>query len=703
VIPRGKPDKSYLDEAAQQIGTDSTNDFVFGPLNDALRKRLFASLTARSAGADPVLTGNRGTLAKVEDLDAPLAVQSAPSRPGSFPLNKYNSIQLLIRAARVAEAEAQQAVPFGLDLADVKKRLMIVDNTYVTRLVRQGNAITRVDTNKGSVDVPPGGIVILAMGTIENTRIALNTLPENKLVGRNLMAHLRSNLTFRIPHASFPGLKLVNELSVSALFVKGIHKRADGSKGHFHIQITASGVGELGMNSEAELFKKIPNIDELDQFQDLNDKWIVVTLRGIGEMIGDKTSVDPQNRVKLGPPDGNGVPKAVVRLETNPKDGTDPRGSEDNKLWDVMDAACDEVASMFAAGGVIQYLSMPNDTANAVWQKDPPAKNDRRDALSTTHHESGTLWMGDKAESSVTDEWGRIWQLDNLYVAGPALVPKIGSPNPMLTGVALSRRTAEHLVPPPAIPPLEAGFDYLFDGTEKTFQKWRSAGPGSFALIDGLLIAQPGRPARVDGQVAPVGPHSVLFYGGEAFNDFTLRLQFRLAGPIGSSGKPLDNSGVFVRFHYPHQKGPDLPTNASPALANNVASDAAWVAAYTGFEVQIDENAAPDGADKHRTAAIYNVPTGPGELQNYKPGPALQPRQWHDMEITVRGNQYTVLLNGIQTTDFVNPRNNVVTDAPGLPLRLRGLSVSEDPTSGYIGIQAHTGNVAFRKIRIKRL
>ena len=117
------------------------------------------------------------------------------------------------------------------------------------------------------------------------------------------------------------------------------------------MQITASGVGELGMNSEAELFKKIPNIDELDQFRDLNDKWIVITLRGIGEMIGDKISGDPQNRIKLGSPDGNGVPRAVVRLETNPKDAADPRGNEDNNLWDVMDAVCDELANIFAGGG----------------------------------------------------------------------------------------------------------------------------------------------------------------------------------------------------------------------------------------------------------------------------------------------------------------------------------------------------------------
>jgi choline dehydrogenase-like flavoprotein len=702
VLPVAAPVESYLDAAARQIGTDATNDFVFGPLHDALRQRLFDGLKARAA-ADPVLTGNRGSLTKVEDLEAPLAVQSAPSRPGTFPLNKFNGVQLLIRASRIAQSEAQQAAPFDLGVSDAKKRLMIVDNIYVTRLVRSGGRIVRVETNQGGIDVPPGGAVVLGMGTIESTRMALNTVPEKKLIGRNLMAHLRSNLTFRVPHSSFQSLSLTKELAVSALFVKGIHTRDNGAKGHFHVQITASGVGELGMNSEAELFKKIPNIDELDQFQDLNDKWIVVTLRGIGEMIGDKSSPDPQNRITLGAADGNGVPRAVVRLETNPKDDSDPRGNEDNKLWDVMDAACDEIAAIFAGSGPIQYLSLPNDPGNAVWQPGPPARDSRRDTLSSTHHESGTLWMGEKVDTSVTDDAGRIWELDNVYIVGPAVLPTMGSPNPMLSGVALSRRTAERLLSPPGIAKVDAGFEYLFDGTERTFQRWRSAGPGSFALADGTLIAQPGRPSKVDGVTVPVGAHSVFYYAAEAFNDFTLRLQFRLSGPTGSTGKPIDNSGIFLRFHAPHSKGPDLPTNGDSALQQNVADDAAWVAAYTGLEIQIDENAAPDGADKHRTGAVYNVPTGPGGLQNFTAAAPLNLGDWNDMEITVKNHRYTVSINNDQTTDFINPRNDIVTDAPGLPLRLRGSTFSEDPLSGYIGVQAHTGNVAFRNIRIKRL
>ena len=115
------------------------------------------------------------------------------------------------------------------------------------------------------------------------------------------------------------------------------------------------------------------------------------------------------------------------------------------------------------------------------------------------------------------------------------------------------------------------------------------------------------------------------------------------------------------------------------------------------------ENAAPDGADKHRTGAVYNVPTGPGGLQSFTAPSVLSSGSWNDVEITVRNHRYTVSINNKQTTDFTNPRNNLVTDTPGLPLRLRGLVLSEDPLSGYIGIQAHTGNVAFKNIRLKRL
>ena len=590
--------------------------------------------------------------------------------------------------------------------------MMLVDNCYLTRLERDGARVARIFVSyqgrERRIDVPAGGKVFMALGTIENTRLARNTVPEKNLIGRNLMAHLRSNLTLRVPRSAFGAAldpdqepdpikkQLLRELQISALFVKGIHTHADGSKGHYHLQITASGLGELGMNSEAELFKKIPNIDDLDQFQDLNDHWVVITLRGIGEMVGVKTLADPQSRITSGAPDGNNVPRAKVRFETNWSDPADPRVTDpndrsrtkDNDLWKAMDSAAEEVAAIFANGGLVEYLSRPNDANNAHWQKTPPATDLRKDTLSSTHHESGTLWMGDSAASSVTDESGRIWETDNLYVVGPALLPTIGSPNPMLSGVALARRTADKIATNAAALAVEPDFIALFDGTEKTYQRWRNAGPGAFALRQGLLIAQPG------------GDHSVFFYAAERFENYVLRAQFRLPGPVDPFGKAIGNSGIYLRFRYPHAQWADVNQQEPKAQGN-----AAWVAAVTGFEVQIDEQGKDDFAQRHRTGAIYDVPTGQGggpQEQTFNAGPVLQPGTWYELEIRVTGDKYTVGLGQVGAGPTVYQAISSFQKPAG-KYQDRGLAPTTENSSGYIGVQAHSGKVAFRHIRLKKL
>jgi len=677
VVREGDALVSYLEHAARQIGTESTNDFVFGPLHEALRARLFNGLTTRGADASLKLTGNRGALDSVDHLEAPLAVQSASPRPGFFPFNKFNAVQLLIRAARLAQAEAEQGGRGDAQAVARRKRFMIVPNVHVIRLVRDGRRIVAIDTNQGQVQVPANGHVFVAAGTIESTRLALASLPNaNGCIGRNLMAHLRSNLTIRIPRQAFTELDATNrELQVSALFVKGILRHADGTPGHFHTQITASGVGKLDAGSEAELFKKIPNIDELDRFLDLTDQYVVITLRGIGEMTGDKTSADPQNRVALdvsGPqgPFDYGVPRALVRLEAAPKGPSDPRGNKDQVLWDRMDAAAEELALMFANGdvSVLEYLQTPPGAGRTWWSRDVPPTDWRRDTLSSTHHEGGTLWMGDDPAASVTDAWGRFHETDNLHAVGPALLPTLGSPNPMLSGVALARRMADHMIPTPVVAAAEPGFQSLFDGTSGTFQLWRSAGPGAFALIDGAMVAQ------------PFGDHTVFYYAPQTFADVVLRLQFSVDGAAA-------NSGIFLRFRNPIQQWSDL---TDPRIGGNPA----WVAAITGFEVQIDDLARPWNLDKHRTGAVYDIPTGQsGEPrdQQFERAPDLVPGAWNDLEIAVVGDRYTVTLNGVRTTDFIN------TDTR------RGRSPGQQPGSGFIGVQAHSGRVAFRRIRAKTL
>src|SRR3954454_5312998 len=86
------------------------------------------------------------------------------------------------------------------------------------------------------------------------------------------------------------------------------------------------------------------------------------------------------------------------------------------------------------------------------------------DGLGTTHHETGTLRMDAYPSRGVTDADGRFHYTENLYAAGPALFPSIGSPTPMLTGIALSRRTGDLIMTPSSFAG-DPGFEVLFDGT----------------------------------------------------------------------------------------------------------------------------------------------------------------------------------------------------------------------------------------------
>jgi 3-keto-disaccharide hydrolase len=67
----------------------------------------------------------------------------------------------------------------------------------------------------------------------------------------------------------------------------------------------------------------------------------------------------------------------------------------------------------------------------------------------------------------------------------------------------------------------------------------------------------------------------------------------------------------------------------------------------------------------------------------------LQPGEWNDYEIKVVGDTYTVALNGLQTAAFTN--NDMS----------RGRAASQDPLSGFIGLQTHTGAVSFRAVRVR--
>lgn len=670
----------YFGEASSQIGVTETNDFIFGELHATLRQILRTKINtisdaidlksftlpdhpavrylgkqstpelARLLGLDPTSTMLSAADMKAElKLEAPLAVQGQSGHAGFFPMNKFSSVPLLMKASRAAYDDSLRADKSADDLL---KRLMIVPFCHVSRLttVREGVEwrVTGVETNQGFIPLPPHGRVVISLGTIESTRLALNSFGDIHpdavaRIGRNLMVHLRSNLDIRLPRTAIPGLTAApGGLQASALFVKGRHEFKDASNqvigvGHFHLQISASG-GQRDVGSETELFKKIPDIDTLQNHLSpaIPDTHVAITIRGIGEM----QPQNPSNNVRLDSevePE-TGQRRVFVNLD-DPRQialRINPKVDLDGQLWDAMDAAALDVARAFGA---------------------TPANADVvRDTLGTTHHETGTLWMGD-AEDSVTDTDCKFRHIKNAYVAGPALFPTIGSPNPMLTGIALARRLGDHLASP--VPYVAPSGVTLFNGFDTS--KWRMTtikgqnnnNPGFFRIVNGTLESVAGNDM------------GVLWHSDPSPQNFILRLQWL-------RWTQCSNSGVFVRFPNPDSKG---------------YSNTAFVADDFGFEVQIDECG---DAPVHRTGAIYRKDNRTdGEILTQRPARAVG--EWNDYEIRVDQQLYTIKLNGDVVCVFDNTGR----------YPQRGL-----PNNAFVGLQCYAdqnSRVAFRHLSIEAL
>jgi choline dehydrogenase-like flavoprotein len=421
--------QGWPSEAAQYLAANYLNvesetgvvpgtEFIFGDLLNVLRAEIGAAV-----GSLPNIEttiGNNG----VEP--APLAVQGSAPSSGLFSFDKYSSLPLLVEAIR-------DAVAFS-GVNDANRRLFLVPLAHVVKLHAAGGVVhtIEVDVDGQRKFLPAGSqcTVILAASGIESTRLALHSFP-TPLMGRNLMAHVRSDFIVRVRRSALPPVPA--HVQTAALLVRGVT-----ASGRFHIQVTAS---THAAGSDELLFRMIPDLDILSaQLANQDPDWITITLRGIGEMHGDKTTAIPNSTtswMNLSPHESDefGVPRAYVHLALR---------AGDLQVWQAMDETAIALAVKVAkAPGNIEYFY------DGGWQTQPFPLNrpfpEWHRGLGTTYHESGTLWMGDAPENSVTNSFGRFHHISNAYACDQSLFPTVGSVNPVLTGLTLAGRIAAHV------------------------------------------------------------------------------------------------------------------------------------------------------------------------------------------------------------------------------------------------------------------
>jgi hypothetical protein len=657
----------FFDEAAEQTGVTTSNDYLKDNLQAFYANRLTA---AYAAIADTVPQAELPAyLPGPNAVDAPLSVEIR-TRPGFFPFNKFSSVPLAIEGARAAFSESGGN--------DSRKRLMIVPNCHVKTLrtraytLASGAVVQEVDgidTSDGFLDLtaPIEGnanrrpVVVLSMGAVESARMALLTaqtssgVPNAGVIGTNFMVHLRKNVSFTV--SPLPaGLNLTDQ-EVAAFLVRFRSTLADGTPVHYHLQITAAALppGSGAARSDSLLFQDVPDLDTIGLLTTAPGE-VDVSIRAVGEMLPGQ----PTNNVTLdldpAQTDEHGVRRAWVNVFRSPLD---------QQVMGLMETAIDTVAQQ-------------------VFGVQTRAANQQPDGLGTTYHESGTLRMGDDPAQSATNADGQFHYVTNLYAGDASVLPSCGSANPVMNGVALRRRLAKRLVPEgdggrsrlqvtpqitmPAAPPAPGTVLQLFDGS--TLANWRMAGRGTFHVADGAL------------QSVPSFALGLLWCTIPMPQNYRLELEFLIR-------TPQTNSGVFVRFTNPEAGGYYQPP---------------WWAVQSGFEVQIDNTGAPDGAVKHRTGAVYavNYPGDPSPDPNQPPatpGDSVTPRdalvgQWNQYRIDVAARSITVQLNGNPTAKYT------IANAGYTPIDNRGQFLANMPT--FVGLQSYSNysyTTAFRNIR----
>lgn len=429
----------YLPAAAELLGLTQLWPHFTGQLNTLLRGRLLAAMSTHH-------------LSGVETLDR------HPEHPAAQATRQVNQIRRVRRAmdSNANHLALRLHLPMAIEvrgdtddpqllrfssaavlaeqLRDATGNLDLVPGCHVIRLWTKNGRVTAIETTRGLIAVPVRTLVVLAAGTIESTRLVLDATagnPSAALVGVGLTTHLRSNLTVRLS-LSAEGCKCPGGSGAAALQLRGIRREPRRPDIRFHHQITAYGVGSLPEEEAKRLWVNTPrtDVESLDHALRTNPRDLVVTVASAAEMSGDSES----SVTLLDEHDEFGARRANVRLAPS---------AVDMRTWDALDDSADATVAVLASGHPYEVLRAGRFTATGGSTTTGP--EERREPLGCGHHEMSTLRMGQDPRDSVTDSNGRIRALSNLYIVGPAIFPALDSAGPVLPGIALTLRLADHL------------------------------------------------------------------------------------------------------------------------------------------------------------------------------------------------------------------------------------------------------------------
>jgi choline dehydrogenase-like flavoprotein len=293
----------------------------------------------------------------------------------------------------------------------------LVENAVVYRLEHdaQGRiqAVHYYDPNKGSHRVT-GKTFILAANAIETPKLLLLSASDkypkglansSDYVGRHLMDHPSTSLSFDADEPLWLGRGPQSPNSINT-FRDGEFRRE-----HSAYRLDFTNISRVYGAVQALIAEGVygTELEKQLRYRAAHE----MNLKNVLEVLPN-----PDNRITLADEkDWLGIPKPRVSYAI---DGYTRQGAEVSKK----DFA--RVAELM--GGTNLRYSADGFFAN-------------------NQHICGTLMMGKDPKTSVTDEFGRAHDHENLFMVGTGVLPTCGTCNSTETAVAVALRTAHHILP----------------------------------------------------------------------------------------------------------------------------------------------------------------------------------------------------------------------------------------------------------------
>lgn len=349
------------------------------------------------------------------DLETALASRATTSTLG---YRKFSPVPLILADARRYSRPSRNGTA----------RLSVVPECLVQRVEHTAGAdgrrvATGLVTAQGHYDLK-GVPLVLANGVIEPTGLLMHSFGDalSDLAGKNLGGHVADWFTMRVPRDAYRDLP--PRLQISCSYLEGTHRPpgspADARDFHIHLMGASNPHPE---DAVADLYRLIPDSFDQDFLTQLSGPdHIGFLVHCLGEWRGER-SAGAASYVDV-------TADGTTRVRFNPT-------AADKTLAAAMDEDAQALVGLLARGHTPQYW----DADLQDWTGQIPPGREKKLLV----HESGTLWMGDGRDDSVTDHLGRPHGVDGVYVASAATFPSSGSWNPTLTAVALGLRLADRL------------------------------------------------------------------------------------------------------------------------------------------------------------------------------------------------------------------------------------------------------------------